>query len=49
MTGSLLGDVVARVGGSAVKLFRPKKVSIYSVPEGTYVVAGRVLRRVLQA
>jgi hypothetical protein len=40
VTGSLLGDVVAQVGGSAVKLFRPKKVSIYSVPEGTYVVVG---------
>ncbi len=38
VTGSLLGDVVARVGGSAVKLFRPKKVSVYAVPEGTYVV-----------
>ncbi len=38
VTGSLLGDVVAQVGGSAVKLFRPKKVSVYSVPEGTYVV-----------
>jgi hypothetical protein len=38
VTGSLLGDVVARVGGSAVKLFRPKRVSVYAVPEGTYVV-----------
>ena len=37
MTGSLLGDVVAQVGGSAGR-FRPKKVSVYSVPEGTYVV-----------
>ncbi len=40
VTGSLLGDVVAQVGGSAVNLFRPKKVSVYSVPEGTYVVVG---------
>jgi hypothetical protein len=38
VTGSLLGDVVAQVGGSAVKLFRPKMVSVYTVPEGTYVV-----------
>jgi hypothetical protein len=38
VTGSLLGDVVAQVGGSAVKLFRPKMVSVYAVPEGTYVV-----------
>ncbi len=38
VTGSLLGDVVAQVGGSAVKLFRPKQVSVYGVPEGTYVV-----------
>lgn len=38
VTGSLLGEVVAQVGGSAVNLFRPKKVSVYAVPEGTYVV-----------
>ena len=37
VTGSLLGDVVAQVGGSAVKLFRPKKVSVFTVPDGTYV------------
>jgi hypothetical protein len=37
-TGSLLGDIVAQVGGSAVKLFRPKRVSVYQVPEGTYAV-----------
>jgi hypothetical protein len=38
VTGSLLGPVVAQVGGKAVSLFRPDMVSIYSVPEGTYVV-----------
>ena len=38
LTGSLLGPVVAQVGGKAVSLFRPKSVSVYSVPEGTYVV-----------
>jgi hypothetical protein len=38
VTGSLLRDVVAQVGGAAFKLFRPSKVSVYTVPEGTYVV-----------
>ena len=38
VSGSLLGDVVAQVGGSAVKLFRPNGVSVYAVPDGTYVV-----------
>jgi hypothetical protein len=38
VTGSLLGDIVAQIGGSAVKLFRPKMVSGFAVPEGTYVV-----------
>jgi hypothetical protein len=38
ITGNLLGDVVAQVGGKAVSLFRPKKVSIYTVPEGTFAV-----------
>ena len=38
ITGSLLGDVVAQVGGKAVSLFRPKSVSIYTVPEGTFAV-----------
>jgi hypothetical protein len=38
VTGSLLGDVVAKVGGSAVKLFRPSRTSVYVVPDGTYAV-----------
>jgi hypothetical protein len=38
VTGSLLGDVVAQVGGSAVRLFRPGRVTVYSVADGTYVV-----------
>lgn len=38
VTGSLLGSVVAQVGGKALSLFRPSKVSVYTVPEGTYVV-----------
>jgi len=38
VTGSLLGDIAAQVGGSLVGLFTPSKVDIYKVPEGTYVV-----------
>jgi hypothetical protein len=38
VTGGLLGDVVAQVGGKAVKLFRPSKASVYTVADGTYVV-----------
>lgn len=37
-SGSLLGDIVAQIGGSAVSLFRPKQVSVYQVPEGSYAV-----------
>src|SRR4030067_707584 len=38
VTGSLLGDIAAQVGGSLVGLFAPSKVDIYKVPEGTYIV-----------
>jgi hypothetical protein len=38
VTGSLLGPVVAKVGGSEVKLLRPSRVSVYDVPDGTYIV-----------
>ncbi len=38
LTGPLLGDIVAQVGGSAVSLFAPSAVEIYKVPQGTYVV-----------
>lgn len=38
VTGSLLGDIAAQVGGSIVGLFTPSKVDIYKVPEGTYIV-----------
>jgi hypothetical protein len=38
VTGSLLGEVAAQVGGSLVGLFTPKEVDIYKVPEGTYIV-----------
>ena len=38
VSGSLLGDIVAQVGGSLVGLFTPSKVDVYKVPEGTYIV-----------
>ncbi len=38
VTGSLLGDVIVQVGGSAVNLFQPSQANVYKVPEGTYVV-----------
>jgi hypothetical protein len=38
VTGSLLGPVVAKVGGSSVKLLRPSRLSVYDVPDGTYIV-----------
>lgn len=38
VTGPLLGDIVAQVGGSAVSLFKPSQVDIYKVPTGTYIV-----------
>jgi hypothetical protein len=49
VTGSLLGDVVAQVGGSAVKLFRPSQVSVYGVPEGTYIVVDGLFDLCLKA
>jgi hypothetical protein len=38
VTGSLLGDIIAQVGGAAVSLFQPSQLTIYKVPEGTYAV-----------
>lgn len=38
VTGPLLGDIIAQVGGSAMSLFTPSQVEVYKVPEGTYVV-----------
>lgn len=40
VSGSLLGDLAAQVGGSLVGLFTPSKVDLYKVPEGAYVVLG---------
>jgi hypothetical protein len=38
ISGSLLGQIAAEVGGSLVGLFTPKTVDVFKVPEGTYVV-----------
>ncbi len=38
VSGSLLGDLATKVGGSLVGLFTPSKVDLYKVPEGAYVV-----------
>jgi len=38
ISGGLLGQIAAQVGGSLVGLFTPSQVDVYKVPEGTYVV-----------
>ncbi len=38
LTGDLLGPIATQVGGKLVKLFRPKRVSVYVVEDGNYVV-----------
>jgi hypothetical protein len=38
VSGSLLGEIAAQVGGSLVGLFTPSKVDLYKVPDGAYVV-----------
>lgn len=38
ITGSLLGEIAAQVGGSLIGLFTPSTVELYKVPEGAYVV-----------
>ncbi len=38
ITGDLLGPIATQVGGKLVKLFRPKRVSVYVVEDGNYVV-----------
>ena len=40
VSGSLLGDLATKVGGSLIGLFTPSKVHLYKVPEGAYVVVG---------
>jgi hypothetical protein len=43
VTGSLLGDIAAQVGGSLVGLFTPSKVDLYKVPDGAYIVVNGLL------
>ena len=38
VSGSLLGEIAAQVGGSLVGLFTPSTVDLYKVPEGAYIV-----------
>lgn len=40
VSGSLLGEMAAQIGGSLVGLFTPSKVDLYKVPDGVYVVLG---------
>jgi hypothetical protein len=43
VSGSLLGDIAAQVGGSLVSMFTPSKVDVFKVPEGTYVSVGGLI------
>jgi hypothetical protein len=43
VTGPLLGDITAQVGGSLVGLFTPSSVDIYKVPQGNYVVVNSLI------
>ena len=43
VSGSLLGEIAAQVGGALIGLFVPPSVDLYNVPEGTYVVIGGLL------
>jgi hypothetical protein len=38
VSGSLLGEIAAQIGGTLVGLFTPTSVDLYHVPEGAYVV-----------
>jgi hypothetical protein len=40
VSGPLLGELAAQVGGSVVGLFTPSKVDLYKTPAGAYVVIG---------
>jgi hypothetical protein len=43
VSGSLLGELAAKIGGSLVGLFTPSKVDLYKVPDGTYIVVNGLL------
>ena len=38
VSGPLLGEIAAQVGGSVVGLFTPSKVDLYKTPDGAYIV-----------
>jgi hypothetical protein len=40
VSGSLLGPIVARVGGSLVSLVTPSSVDLYKMPDGAYITIG---------
>lgn len=43
VTGPLLGDITAQVGGSLVGLFTPSSVDIYKVPQGNFIVVNSLI------
>jgi hypothetical protein len=43
VSGGLLGELAAKVGGSLVGLFTPSKVDLYKVPHGTYIVVNALV------
>lgn len=43
VSGSLLGPIVARVGGSLVSLVTPSSVDVYKLPDGAYITLGGFL------
>jgi hypothetical protein len=43
VTGPLLGQITAQVGGSLVGLFTPSSVDIYKVPQGNYIVVNSLI------
>jgi hypothetical protein len=43
VTGGLLGDIAAQVGGSLVGLFTPSSVDIYKTPQGAYIVVNSLI------
>ncbi len=43
VSGTLLGEIAAQIGGSLVGLFTPANVDLYQVPEGSFFVIGGFL------
>ena len=38
VSGSLLGEIAAQIGGAMIGLFTPSTVDLYHLPEGAYIV-----------